>query len=195
MSSELEKAMISLAKQKLKRTYIKSLKQILSFKNDVEGVVAVEFAFIGLPFFLLLFAILEISLVFMAEINLAHATADTARKLRTGQAGIATLEQFKQDICNNVVFIPNCVTELKVEVKTYTSFAEITTTVPFNDEGDLNDVNFLFDSVPPGTIATVRTFIEWDLFASVPDVGLGNLPNNNRLIQGFSAFRSEPAPG
>lgn len=187
--------MISYAKQKLKRTYIKSLKQIQSFKHDAKGVVAIEFAIVGLPFFLLIFAILEISLVFMAEINIAHATADTARKLRTGQAGIETLNKFKENICDNVIFIPDCLTKLKVEVKTYPDFASIDTTILLTEDGNLNDENFLFDSVPAGTIATVRTFIEWELFAKIPDLGLGNLPNNNRLVQGFAAFRSEPAPG
>lgn len=183
------------AKQNLKRIYIKSLKHIQSFKQDAKGVVAVEFALVGLPFFLLIFAILEISLVFMAEINLTHATTDTARKLRTGQPGLETLNKFKEDICSNVIFIPDCLSKIKVEVRTYPDFASIDTSILLTEEGSLNDENFLFNSVPAGTIATVRTFIEWDLFAKIPDLGLGNLPNNNRLVQGFAAFRSEPAPG
>jgi len=183
--------MNNFAKKNFSRTYVKSLRLVQKYKKDVEGVVAVEFAFIGLPFFLLIFGILEISLVFMAEINLAHATADTARKLRTNQAGIDTLSKFKEDICSKVVFIPNCISKIKVDVKTYDNFASIDTSYDVNGEGGLND-NFLFQSVPPGSIATVRTFIEWEVFAKIPDLGLGNLPNNNRLVQGFSAFRSEP---
>lgn len=184
--------MINLSKKKFKRTYIRSLRQVRNFKKDVEGVVAIEFAFIGLPFFLLLFGILEISLVFIAEINLAHATAETARKLRTNQAGIDTVQKFKEDICSKVVFVPNCLSKVKVEVKTYTNFASIDNSVDLKDDGSLDD-NFLFQSVPPGSVATVRTFIEWEIFAKIPDLGLGNLPNNNRLVQGFSAFRSEPS--
>ncbi len=183
--------MINLAKKNFNRTYIKSLKLVQKFKKDVEGIVAVEFAFIGLPFFLLIFGILEISLVFMAEINLAHATADTARRLRTNQAGIDTLDKFKENICANVVFIPNCISKVKVEVRTYDDFASIDTSFNVTGDGGLDDT-FLFQSVPPGSIATVRTFIEWDIFAKIPNLGLGNLPNNNRLVQGFSAFRSEP---
>ncbi|MGH1406808.1 MAG: TadE/TadG family type IV pilus assembly protein [Rhodomicrobiaceae bacterium] len=182
--------MIDFAKKNFNRTYIKSLRLVLKFKKDVEGVVAVEFAFIGLPFFLLIFGILEISLVFLAEINLAHATADTARKLRTNQAGIDTLAKFKEDICDTVVFIPNCLSKLKVEVKTYDNFASIDTSFNIKGDGSLDD-NFLFQSVDAGAIATVRTFIEWELFAKIPDLGLGNLPNNNRLVQGFAAFRKE----
>lgn len=183
--------MISFAKQKLKRTYIKSLKKVHHFKKDAEGVVAVEFAYVGLPFFLLLFGILEISLVFAAEINLSHATFDTARKVRTGQSGIDTLAKFKEDICEKIIFVPNCVSELKVEVKAYNDFASINTSYSLNDDGSLED-NFVFETIQPGGIATVRTFIEWDLFAKIPDLGLGNLPNNNRLVQGFTAFRREP---
>lgn len=187
--------MISSVKQKLIKAYFKTLTLTQSFKKNSEGAVALEFGFIAFPFFLLLFAILEISLVFMAEINLAHATAETARKLRTGQTGIETLEKFKKDICNNVVFIPNCEAKIKVEVRTYTNFSSVDTSITLTDDGGLNDENFLFQSVPPNTIATVRTFFEWELFAKIPDLGLGNLPNNNRLVQGFTAFRSEPTPG
>ncbi len=182
--------MIDFTKKNFNRTYIKSLRLVQKFKKDVEGAVAIEFAFIGLPFFLLIFAILEISLVFLAEINLAHATADTARRLRTNQAGIDTLAKFKEDICEKVVFIPNCTSELKVEVRTYNNFASIDTSLNVNGDGGLDD-NFLFQSVDVGAIATVRTFIEWELFAKIPDLGLGNLPNNNRLVQGFAAFRKE----
>lgn len=177
-------------KKKFQRTYLKTLRLSRNFKKDNEGVVAIEFALIGLPFFLLLFAILEISLIFMAEINLAHATADTARKLRTGQAGIETLANFKADICSNVIFVPNCISKLKVEVKAYNNFSSIDTSYSTTEDGSLED-NFVFETVTPGGIATVRTFIEWDLFAKVPDIGLGNLPNNNRLVQGFAAFRKE----
>ena len=184
--------MMNLAKKYINRNFIRSIKLAQKFKKNVEGVVAVEFAFVGVPFFLLIFGILEISLVFMAEINLAHATADTARKLRTNQAGIDTIDKFKADICSKVVFVPNCLSKVKVEVKTYPDFASIDTTYDLNDDGSLND-NFLFESVPPGSVATVRTFIERELFAKIPDLGLGNLPNNNRLVQGFSAFRSEPS--
>lgn len=174
-----------------KKAYLKTLKLSKNFKENIEGIVAIEFGMIGLPFFLLIFGTLELSLVFMAEINMSQATADTARKLRTGQSGIETIGQFKADICNKVIFIPNCISKLKVEVKAHNDFSSIDTSFSLNSDGGLED-NFVFDTIDAGGIATVRTFIEWDLFAKIPNLGLGNLPNNNRLVQGFSAFRREP---
>ena len=161
------------------------------FKKNEDGAVAVEFGFIGLPFFLLIFGILEVAMVFYAEINLNHATNETARKVRTLQAEIKTSGDFVQDVCNTIVFFPNCMSKLKVEVRVHDDFEAIDKTNPLNDDGDLSD-NFIFNLGGPGSVITVRTFAEWDLFAKLPDFGLSNMSNGNRLVEGFAAFRNEP---
>ncbi len=158
--------------------------------KDEEGAVAIEFAFVALPFFLLCCAILEMGLVFMADVNLTHATNNTARKVRTLQSGIDTVEKFVEDVCTSVDFIPNCKTKLKAEVKVYDDFASISKDSPLNARGELKD-NYIFNKGGPGSVITVRTFYEWDIFASLPDIGLGNLPNGNRLMESFVAFRNE----
>ena len=161
------------------------------WKKNEDGAVAVEFAFIGLPFFLLVFGILEVAMVFYAEINLNHATNETARRVRTLQAAITTSDDFVQDICRTIVFFPNCNSNIKIEVRVHDDFENIDKTIPINEEGELKE-NFIFNLGGPGSVITVRTFAEWDLFAKLPDLGLSNMSNGNRLIEGFSAFRNEP---
>ncbi len=182
--------MLKLSSQRLKRAYQNLRIQLGWFQGAKEGTTSVEFAFIGLPFLLLLFAMLEVSLVFMADINVLHATADTARKVRTLQDGINTPDKFKADVCSQVIFIPNCLSKLQVEVKAYSDFDSINNEDPLNDDGALKD-DFIFNIGGPGSVITVRTFLVWDIFAKLPDIGLGNLPNGDRLIQGFAAFRNE----
>ena len=160
------------------------------FKKNEDGAVAVEFGFIGLPFFLLLFGILEVAMVFYAEINLTHATNDTARKVRTLQSNINSVDSFVQDVCSKIVFFPDCNGKLKVEVQVYNDFESINPTTPLDDDGELKD-SFIFNLGGPGSVITVRTFAEWDLFAKLPDLGLSNMSNGNRLIEGFAAFRNE----
>lgn len=155
-----------------------------------DGAVAIEFAMVGLPFLLLGFAILETALVFMADINLIHATSETARKVRTHQAGIETVEKFVEDVCSKIVFIPNCASELKAEVKVYNNFDSISNDSPLDKDGDLKN-NFTFNKGTAGSVITVRTFYEWKLFASLPKIGLSNMENGSRLVEGFAAFRNE----
>ena len=182
--------MISKARYQIKRLANRAQRVTLRFKRNQDGVVAVEFAFIGLPFLLLTFAIIEIAFVFMADINITHATSDSARKVRTGQAGISTVSEFINDVCSQVVFLPNCTAKMKADVRVYNSFDAINNDSALDEDGDLRD-DFVFNKGGPGSVITVRTFYEWDLFASVPDLGLGNMPNGNRLVEGFAAFRNE----
>jgi len=162
------------------------------FKKNEDGVVAIEFALVALPFLLLMFAIFEIAMVFYAEINIAHATSDTARKIRTQQASIQTITEFKNDVCSQILFVPNCTGKLKAEVQVFDDFKSINKTDPLNGQGEVKD-NFVFNLGTAGSVITVRTFIEWDLFVKLPKLGLSNMPNNNnRLIQGIAVFRNEP---
>jgi Flp pilus assembly protein TadG len=55
------------------------------FARDRKGATAVEFAFVAAPFFLLVFAILEIALIFFASAIIEEAVADAARDIRTGE--------------------------------------------------------------------------------------------------------------
>ncbi len=59
------------------------------FRRDEKGVTAVEFGLLSLPFFAIIGAILETSLIFMASQILDSAVNDSARLIRTGQAQAA----------------------------------------------------------------------------------------------------------
>jgi hypothetical protein len=54
------------------------------FIRERKGATAIEFAILALPFFLLLFAILESCVTFAAQQLMTNATEDIARQFRTG---------------------------------------------------------------------------------------------------------------
>lgn len=193
--------MVKATKKYLSSPYQRIINFSKKLKKNEEGVVAIEFAFVAIPFFFILFAILELSLVMIADINITHATADTARKVRTNQAGISTVSEFISDVCSQVFFVPDCNSKLKVEVQVYNDFSSVNPTAPINADGDLRD-DFMFDLGTQGSVITVRTFLEWDLIAKLPNLNLltsdnsnnltlGNMDNGNRLIEGFAIFRNE----
>jgi Flp pilus assembly protein TadG len=176
--------------KKINKVAIRLKRSCRHLARNEDGVVAIEFAMVGLPFLMLSFAILELGLVFMADVNLTHATSDSARKVRTHQAGIDTVDKFIEDVCDTIIFIPSCKSKLKAEVKVYDDFESISRDSPLNESGNLKDT-YIFNKGGPGSVITVRTFYEWDMFVSLPDIGLGNMTNGNRLMEGFAAFRNE----
>src|SRR5690606_22330655 len=94
------------------------------FRRGEEGVTAIEFAIVALPFCTLMFAIIETAIVFFASQALETATADAARLVMTGQAQKQNMSQaaFKQAICDNMRGMIGC-EGLKVDVRTYANFS------------------------------------------------------------------------
>ncbi len=165
-----------------------------SFAKNEEGTAAIEFALVMVPFFILVMGIIEIALVFVAEININYATYLTARKVRTLNPAIQTVTDFRNDICQTVFFVPNCTSKMKIEARTWGEFDDVTYPSAIGGDGNVDsDVtdNFVFDIGGSNSIVTVRAIYEWDLMAKIPLVGFGNLTNGNRLITGFAAFRNE----
>ncbi len=62
-----------------------------SFIADRRGVAALEFAFVCLPFFALIFAILETSVVYYFNVSLDQAVNAVAMKIRSGEIQLSNL--------------------------------------------------------------------------------------------------------
>src|SRR5579884_3514899 len=98
------------------------------FLRRQEGAAAVEFALVALPFFALMFAIIETALVFFAGQSLEAAAAEAGRQIMTGQVqGNATIKN--ADDYKTYIICPylqgsffDCVNGVYVSVKTYSSF-------------------------------------------------------------------------
>ena len=164
------------------------------------GSTAIEFAMLAMPFLLLLFAILEVSLIFFGSLVMDHAVEKTARLIRTGQAQTSgmTADQFKNDICQSMISLFNCQNNLQVELITFTNFQSASNYLtnasndPINGDGDLRD-DFTFNAdSQPEEIVLVRVFFEWDLTVNFPGTGLSNMNNGNRLMSSVTTFKNEP---
>jgi Flp pilus assembly protein TadG len=162
------------------------------FRRADKGSVAVEFALTAIPFFTLLFAILEAGLVFFANATLDGAVNDAARLIRTGQARDAamTSAQMTQTICDRVALLPNCTTSLKLDVRTFTSFSNVTFPQMLDQNGNLTQ-SLKFQIGDAGDIVLVRAFYVWSIKSPMA-IGLNNLSGSSRLITSSAAFRNEP---
>ncbi len=162
--------------------------------RERSGATAVEFAFVGIPFFLALFAILEVAFVFLGDITLSNAVTEAARLIRTGQAQDQGFDQaqFKEAICQRVAILPGCRAKLQLDVRTFNEFAEAQIPPPLDEEGNLDNTGFAFQMGSGGDIVLVRVYYEWDLIAKIPGIGLGNMGNGNHLLSSVALFRNEP---
>jgi len=166
--------------------------RLRGFRRDTRGATAVEFGLLAIPFFLLLFAILETFLFFFASQTIETATQAAGRLIRTGQAqalGYTDVE-FRDAICRAMAGILNCEANLRVDVRTVETFADVDLAPPFDDEGNLDPEDFDYDDGEAGDIVIVRAYYEWPL--NIDLLGLGNLGNGGRLIAAATAFRNEP---
>lgn len=174
---------------RLQRRYAGSLLRRFARKQD--GSAAVEFALVAAPFLALLFAILETALVFFSGQALETAVADASRLIMTGQAQTQGMSQtaFKDAVCGRIYGLFDCQSGVYVDVKTFTSFSNVSMPTPIDSNGNLQ-TNFNYNPGGPGDIVVVRLFYQWPVHVSL--LGLNNLNGGKRLLVATAAFRNEP---
>jgi Flp pilus assembly protein TadG len=157
-----------------------------------DGAAAVEFAMVAAPFLAMVFAIIETAMVFFAGQALETAGADSARLIMTGQAQTAGFDQakFKQAVCGKIYGLFNCAGGLQVDVKSYSSFANVPTAKPITN-GNL-DNNFGYQPGCPGDIVVVKLMYQWPVYVSLLGLNLSDLSGGKRLLMSTVAFRNEP---
>ncbi len=165
------------------------------FRKDKSGVYAIEFAMIAVPFFALIFAIIETGLVFFADSVLDHASSEAARLIRTGQAQEQGLSEsaFKSRICTELKVPMFDCAKLHVDVRTYTQFDQVNLTEVLDSSGNLIN-NFQFAPGGGGDIVTARVFYEWPIIVNSFGINLADMANGSRLLGSVHAFRNEPFP-
>ena len=165
------------------------------FARGRTGSTAVEFAMIALPFLALIMGIIEISMIYLVSTTLENATADVARKVRTGELQTSGTTQNKTTfiaaICSELTWLSSCTTNLYVDVNKFSSFSTVTQTSPTkNGQVDQTQLNFVLGG--PGDIVMVRAFYQWTLFTPVLDGMAATLNGGSTLITSTAAFRNEP---
>jgi len=166
------------------------------FKRDESGVTMIEFGLVALPFCALMLAILETALLFFASQTLETAVSNTGRLIRTGQAQQQGFDadQFKQDVCAQIMSLFDCADGLFLDVRTYQTFDSIDLTKPVDADGKLKKDDFTYQPGHGGDIVVVRAFYEWPTFSKLLGLNFSNLADGNHLIAATAAFRNEPFP-
>lgn len=168
---------------------------VVRFGRKNDGAAAVEFAIVVVPFFAILFAIIELALVFWAGQVLETAVNDTSRLIMTGQAQSQNFDQarFKTELCARVLGLFNCNTGMIIDVRTSGAFASANMSKPtYKADGTVDDTGFQYQTGGPGDIVVVRVMYEWPLILRTFGLDLADTPSGKRLLMAAVAFRNEP---
>ncbi|MFD2237900.1 TadE/TadG family type IV pilus assembly protein [Aureimonas populi] len=154
--------------------------------GDRSGATAVEFALLAFPFFLTIFALLEVALLFVAELTLDAGVDRIGREIRTGQTFAAqpTREEFRQALCSSVGFLLDC-DKLKIDLATYTSYGAIEPGPPRRD-GRIDDDALRYEIGGASEIVALRVYYEWPIVTNVM-----RQIQDTQLLTGMTAFRTE----
>lgn len=156
-----------------------------------EGAAAVEFAFVGLPFFMLIFAIFELAIALSVNSMLDNAVSSSARLVRTGQAADMDQDDFVAAICSQMVVMANsCPDRLSIDVRPVVSFSPIAP--PAIVDGEFDDSATGFNAGGARNLMVVRAWYQHPLVTPFMQQALSRLDNGAYLMQSTSAFRNEP---
>ncbi len=163
------------------------------FVQQQDGSAAVEFGLVAAPFLALTFAIMETAIIFFSGQALETAVADSARLIMTGQAQTQgfSQSQFKSAVCAKIFGLFDCENGVYVDVKTFTSFGNVTMNNPVDANGNFVN-NFTYQPGGPGDIVVVRLFYQWPVYVTLLGFNLQNMSGGKRLLVATAAFRNEP---
>ncbi len=166
------------------------------FVRAERGSVAVEFAFVAIPFLTMMFALIELGMALLAYTSMETATLMAARRIRTGEfqeGGANSKSDFKNLVCANMTWLSSCSTDLYVDVRTFSSFGTLGANSPMAGPA-FNPAGTCFTAGAPTDIVLVRSYFKWRLFTPFLSGGLENMGNGSgmRLMSTATAFRNEP---
>ena len=160
------------------------------FARAREGVAAVEFALVSLPFFFMLYAIIEVAFLFSLDSALEHAMYRAAREIRTGQVQNAgtTAAQFRERICENMsLFATQCSSRLFVDVRILPRF-----TAPNPPTPTTAGFPSSYQPGNAGDIVLVRVWYKQPLFTTFLTQALARYGGSDAVLTVTTSFRNEP---
>jgi Flp pilus assembly protein TadG len=163
------------------------------FKRSTSGVTAIEFSLVAVPFFFLLYAIIDVSLIFFASTTLENGVVSAARQIRTGkvQSTNMTEAQFRTLVCNEISMFLACDARLGVDVRKYAGFNDAEFEPALDENGNLSG-DMQYDPGTAGDVVVVRAFYTWPMLTPAIGPLFTNMAGNHRLLEASIAFRNEP---
>ncbi|MAY99009.1 MAG: pilus assembly protein TadE [Micavibrio sp.] len=140
--------------------------KIKDFIKSEDGITAVEFSLVGMPFVLLMIGLMEVGLAFSAASMLEGGTNTAARMIRTGQVQLSADPEgtFRDTLCEHVSAFIRC-DDLVYEVLSVpdNEFTNVGGMAPDYD-ADGKMLSGGFDPGEENDVVLIRTFYDYSFF-------------------------------
>jgi Flp pilus assembly protein TadG len=174
-----------------------------AFVRHEGGVTVIEFALLALPFFAIMAAILETSLIFMSGQILESAVQDASRMIRTGQAQQRgdTLASFRSNVCDRLYGLFSDCSGLHVQVSVVSNFQSATVEAPVDWNCKADNCGWTKDedyrAGQGSNVVLVQVYFKFPVilnlnFLTGGSLGMANLNDGRRLLGAVTVFRNEP---
>lgn len=193
------------------RSVFRFFGQIRKLRKSSDGAAAIEFAILAIPYFMIIFAIIETFIAFTGEQLVSNAVETMSRKLRTGQITYKVdattdkeADQFRQLFCDEIAIMITCSTteaktpqKLFIDARTFTKFEDMPSSVPVKN-GDLDTSAFKYEPGGPGTINMLRAYYKWQVMTDLIRPYISNIRPTDANVSSYfliiatSAYQNEP---
>lgn len=149
---------------------------------------------VAFPFFFMMFAIMELGLVFITDSVLENATLEAGRLVRTGQAATGNMSaaKFKTELCDRMsIFKNDCPARATVDVREVPQFRN-NPPDPLANGSSFDTSGLGYKIGQPGSLILVRTWYAQPLFTPFLKQALSKLGDGNTIMIATTAFRNEP---
>ncbi len=169
-----------------------NIKFFRQWRGCQEGTTAIEFSLLAVPFMFFIVAIIELSLMFVADSLLQGSVNDASRLIRTGQVqqtGGDPQAMFQQALCDSAVALLNC-NNFQYDVMPIADFANADLNPVLDVNGNL--LNQQFDPGGVSDVILIRVTYRYPLMTPLIGQLFSNYPNNIRLLISTIVLQTEP---
>lgn len=173
------------------------IRQLRLFGRARDGVTAIEFTLLIIPFLLIVFSIIETGMNFTARQVLWNATQNVARQIQTGQVRGSDLTQTRIQtmLCDQIQFMVKTGCEgLSFNLGTYSGFASVPNRDILTDKGYLSRTG-ITGTNGTSTINQLNVLYRWPVLTNIlymtdsADAESGTMPLFSTLT-----WQNEPFP-
>lgn len=169
------------------------------FRRDRKGATAVEFGLLAMPFFFILFLIVEMAMVFWTRQILQESVSQAARTILTGQSrslytGTVAVQTaaFRKAICARMTTSSTCESRLFIDVQPVAAGFPAAQAASMISDRTINADSFMMRPVAEKEVAIIRVAYTMPVFSPGFFGQLARLNTGENVVQAVVAFKAEP---
>ena len=168
------------------------MKTFRRFIDNRKGSAAIEFAILALPFLVVIFAIIELAMMYFVDSALDAALHKAVRQVRVGSAktNAWNISNFKTAVCTDLAYSFSCADDLLVRASVITDMSSVSRVSAAN-KGVLS-VTEDFNIGASGDYVLVQAFLPWDPVLKLYPFAGARLNDGRYVLGAAELFKNEP---